>query len=338
MKTRNYLIATSIMVVAIALAVVSCKKETANALNQKANHAQAFDFRQIKDMNAYLENFKRDMTASKNEVGYSLADAAWHLASLANRDFCNASIKYDNVQFDTVEMNVTITDGTVLLKDIGTAYEQMCNKIRQFQNGFTLNSQSLYFINAFINPNGNMKVALMTTYTTAAKGLDDHLWYFPDIFGYVDSVCLYHFESNTQYPWNGYGKLELQRILNLFESQAPSHGMTYITPTRSYIFEYPYWTDSYGSPFNNNSRLCATYYAKHTLTEDEMCYCLDSYLGLGYDYITNNYYCDYEHPVLWTITTKDSVFQYNNLRAYYHILTVQYGQIYHDGTNPSPGI
>ena len=210
MKTRNYFIAASIMVAAIALAIVSCKKETANTLNQKANETQAFDFRQINDMNAYLANFKAKMFESKSDEAYSLNDAAWHLASLANRDFCNASIKYDNVQFDTVKMNVTITDGTVLLTDLGAAYEQMCTIIRQFKSGFTHDNQILYFINMFINVDGNARIALMTTYATPAKDLDDHHWYFPDIFGYVDSVCLYHFDSNSQYAWDGYGKTELQ--------------------------------------------------------------------------------------------------------------------------------
>lgn len=341
MKTRNYFIAASIMVAAIALAIVSCKKETANTLNQKANETQAFDFRQINDMNAYLANFKAKMFESKSDEAYSLNDAAWHLASLANRDFCNASIKYDNVQFDTVKMNVTITDGTVLLTDLGAAYEQMCTIIRQFKSGFTHDNQILYFINMFINVDGNARIALMTTYATPAKDLDDHHWYFPDIFGYVDSVCLYHFDSNSQYAWDGYGKTELQRILNLFESHAPSHGMTYITPTRSYIFEYPYWTDPYGSPFQTSSRLFAIdgdITSNHTLDENDMCYCLDSYLGLGYDYISNNYYCDYEHPVNWTV--KDTTVLFNNSRwhTHYHKLIVQYGQIYHDGTNPSPDI
>lgn len=338
MKTRNYFIAASIMVAAIALAIVSCKKETANTLNQKANETQSFDFRQIKDMNAYLANFKAKMFESKSDETYSLNDAAWHLASLANRDFCNASIKYDNVQFDTVKMNVTITDGTVLLTDLGAAYEQMCTIIRQFKSGFTHDNQILYFINMFINADGNARIALMTTYATPVKDLDDHHWYFPDIFGYVDSVCLYHFESNTQYLWNGYGKTELQRILNLFEHHDYGHGSTYITPTRSIVFEHPYWTDPYGSPFNYNSRLCATYSANYILTEDEMCYCLDSYLGLGYDYIANNYYCDYEHPISWAITAHSTVFSHDNLTTYYHKMAVQYGQIYHDGTNPSPDI
>lgn len=341
MKTRNYFIAASIMVAAIALAIVSCKKETANTLNQKANETQAFDFRQINDMNAYLANFKAKMFESKSDEAYSLNDAAWHLASLANREFCNASIKYDNVQFDTVKMNVTITDGTVLLTDLGAAYEQMCTIIRQFKSGFTHDNQILYFINMFINADGNARIALMTTYATPVKDLDDHHWYFPDIFGYVDSVCLYHFESNTQYLWNGYGKTELQRILNLFESHDPSHGMTYITPTRSFAFEYPNWTDPYGSPFQTSSRLFALdgdIELNHDLDEEDMCYCLDSYLGLGYDYISNNYYCDYEHPVNWVV--KDTTVKFLNSKWYthYHKLKVQYGQIYYNGTNPNPDL
>lgn len=80
---------------------------------------------------------------------------------------------------------------------------------------------------------------------------------------------------------------------------------------------------------------CATYSASHILPEEEMCYCLDSYLGLGYDYIDNNYYCDFEHPISWTITTNDSVFPHNNLRTYYHSLTVQYGQLL-QATFPNP--
>lgn len=337
MKTRNYLIATVLLIVVVAVAIVSCKKETENTLNQKANSTQqTFDFRQIKDMNAYLANFKVKMIESKGDEAYSLNDGAWHLASLANRDFCRANVEYDNVQFDTIETNILVTNGLVQLSELGSAYEQMCTIIHQFQNGFTHTNQNLYFINVFINPNGKMRVALMTTYTEATKDLDDHHWYFPDTFGYIDSVCYYYFDdSYYTYVWNGLGKTELERILNLFEHHSSNGESSYFTPTRAFTFEYPNWTDPYGSPFNYESRLCATYSASHILPGEEMCYCLDSYLGLGYDYIDNNYYCDYEHPISWTITANDSVFPHNNLRTYYHCLTVQYGQLLH-GTFPSP--
>lgn len=116
------------------------------------------------------------------------------------------------------------------------------------------------------------------------------------------------------------------RILNLFEHHENSHDVICFTPTRNYTFEYPNWTDPYGSPFGD-MRLYVGIYTNYNLTQHEMCYCLDSYLGLGYDYITNNYYVNHEHPVNWTIKAMDSVFPNQHLRTYYHSLTVEYGQL-----------
>lgn len=334
MKTRKLSLAITAMAIAaiVSAAVVSCKKETENALNQRANITQqAFDLRKVEDLQAYLKDFKKRMTEAKDNEALSLNDAAWHLASLANCDFCRINVEYDNVKFDTVQMNVNVTDGAVLMGDLNAAYGQMCNKIQQFQQGFDLNNQNLYFINMSINANGNARIALMTTYTDTAKDLEDHLWYFPDTFGYIDSVCYVYFYGNSHDPylWNDFGKRELQRILNLFEHH-PVEGnvQNCYVPTRTYIFEYPNWTDSYGSPFVANSRVFAhngDIMSTYNLEEEEMCYCLDSYLGLGYDYITNNYYIDYEAPVYWQV--RDTTVHFPNDRWYthYHKLEVQYG-------------
>ena len=57
-----------------------------------------------------------------------------------------------------------------------------------------------------------------------------------------------------------------------------------------------------------------------------MCYCLDSYLGLAYDYIADNLYYD-EHPVNWTINCLiDKPDDYKNY-IYYHELYVEFGQL-----------
>lgn len=334
MKKHNFILTALIAVAVIAMAIVSCKKETENTLNQKNNIAvQAFDFRQIEDINAYLKDFKAKMTESKDNEAFSLDDAAWHLASLANRDFCRINVEYNDVQFDTVAMTVNITDGAVLLSDINAAYEQMCNEIQQFIKGFNHNNQNLYFINMFINANGNAKIALMTTFTADSKNWEDYQWYFPDVWELAD-VCDYYFSSNTQYPWNGFGKTELQRILNIYESYPPIHGGICYVPTRNIAFEYPNWLDPYDSPFIIDSRLCATYSASYNLSDDAMCYCLDSYLGLGYDYIDNNYLVDDEHPVSWQVMSCDSVFSYLLPTTYYHKLIVQYGTLCMD----DPGI
>ena len=131
MKKSNSIIAIlGLAIVAIIVAFVSCKKETEKALSQKDyTIQQSADVRQIEDMNSYLKDFKKKMTESKGEEAYTLEDAAWHLASLANLDFCKVNVDYDNVQFDTVEMQVNVTDGVVLLSDLNAAYQQMCTEI-----------------------------------------------------------------------------------------------------------------------------------------------------------------------------------------------------------------
>jgi hypothetical protein len=324
-------------VIAIAAAIVSCKKETDNTISQRANNIQAFDFRQIEDMNAYLKDFKEKMAESKSDESYNLNDAAWHLASLANRDFCRIDGEYDDVQFDTIEMQVRVTDGAVLLGDINAAYEQMCNAIRLFEEGFSHNNQKLHFINMLINADGNAKIVLMTTFSSDSKHWYDYQWYFDDGFEAAD-VCDYYFgfNSNTQYPWNGYGKTELQRILNIFEHHDTI--LWYYTPTQRAVFDYNN-SDPYTSPYLYNSRVFAnsgpsTY--THDMSADEMCYCLDSYLGLGYDYLAANSIYPKERPACWIVN--DTVVHFpSRLNIHYHELTVQYARMNADPYNPDPG-
>lgn len=64
-----------------------------------------------------------------------------------------------------------------------------------------------------------------------------------------------------------------------------------------------------------------------------MCYCLDSYLGLGYDYIDDNLYTD-EHPVNWTIYCISEHNPFSAWYYYYHQLYVEYGQLI--PVNPTP--
>lgn len=315
----------------IAAAIVSCKKETNNALSQRANNIQPFDSRQIEDMNAYLKDFKAKMAESKSDESYTLNDAAWHLASLANRDFCRINVEYDDVQFDTIEMSVNVNDGMVLLGDLNTAYEQMCNEIRKFKAGFSHNNQNLYFVNMFINADGNAQIALMTTFFADSKGWEDHQWYFSDAFELVD-ICDSLFDSNTQYGWDSIGRVELQRILNCYEHHSMNPNMmNYYIPTQTAIFSFSTsYTDPYGSPFVNDSRLFAkisAYYDdyQYYLSNDEMCYCIDSYLGLGYDYLAAHPLHKWERPACWVVS--DATDNYGRWFVHYHVLTVQYARL-----------
>lgn len=61
----------------------------------------------------------------------------------------------------------------------------------------------------------------------------------------------------------------------------------------------------------------------------------DSYLGLGVDYLANNYYVDDEYPIYWTITPVDTLFSYNHFHSFYHRLNVRFGTP-SSGDNPTP--
>ena len=79
MKTKSFFIATLLVVAAISVVVVSCKKETASAVTDNKNESvQTFNPREIEDMNAYLKEFKQKMnsTAKGEDESLTLEDAA----------------------------------------------------------------------------------------------------------------------------------------------------------------------------------------------------------------------------------------------------------------------
>lgn len=336
MKTKKLSFAIIAMaIVAFTVAIVACKKDTGNALNSKDNNAkEAFDLRKIDDINAYLKDFRQKMTEGKGEETMNVDEAAWHLACLANLDLCNASIEFNDVRFDTIEMQVAVTDGAIAMSDLRDAYERMIPEIQRFEGTLGLENQNLRFVDVFITESGNARINLMTTSNHLSRDLYDYYWYFPDTFGYLDSICYYQFTA-YQYPWNTTAKSELERVMNVFEGRVTPFVLSYL-PTRTVSFDYPQWIDPYGSSFNKNSRLCAYGFYNASLSQDEMCYCLDSYLGLGVDYLDNNYYVDNEYPIYWTIESIDSTFSNEHLITYYHRLNVRYGIPATAGPGPLP--
>lgn len=341
MKKSNSILAMVAMAILVTtVAIVSCKKETDNALNQRRNNTQrTVDISQIDDMTAYFKDFRRKMTGSRGDEAMNIEDAAWHLASLANIDYCRVNVEYNEVEFDTIEMQVNVMDGIMLISDINLAYNQMCAEIQQFKKDFNHYDQNLYFINVFINGNGIAKIALMTSYTSLSRDLDDHHWYFPETFYFsMDSVCDLYFNNSTQYSWDSIARDQLNRILNFYEHHTNTPDVISYIPTRNHTFEYPNYPDSYGSPFLDNSRVFAgdvCVGGTFILTLNEMCYCLDSYLGLGYDYIDDNLY-ENEHPVSWVITPAYTHFSNHKWPTRYHKLAVQYGQLYSNNNQPNP--
>lgn len=331
-KSKSIIAIMFLAIVATAVAFVSCKKDNENAPNTKAYTVQqAADIRQMEDPLAYMKDFKKKLTESKDNEAFNLDDAAWHLACLANLDFCNVNVEYDDFQFDTLEMQVNVTDGVILLGDLRAAYEQMCTEILQFKKGFIHSDQNLYYINVAIDTEDHAKVALMSSYNTNSKFLGDHAWYFEDIMDAV-TVCDELFDTDTIYYWDTLTTNYITYILNLFEHHENywSNG-NYVQcyfPTRKHSFDYQNYWDPFESYYYNNSRVFAIRDHNSDLIYDfafmELCYCVDSYLGLGYDYISS--YTN-EVPVCWKVKHC----YHHDLNSYwhyhYHKLNVDYGQL-----------
>ena len=101
MKKQYLLIAALLVVAAVSVAVVSCKKENTKAL-PTSNAKEAFDTRQIEDMNAYLKDFKQKMqSATKGEdETLSIEDADWHLEAVLNYTYGDAGYETTDIQCD----------------------------------------------------------------------------------------------------------------------------------------------------------------------------------------------------------------------------------------------
>lgn len=324
----------SMAITVLTVAFVSCKKETESTLRQKVfTIQQPFNIQQMQDPKSYFMDFKKKMSESKENEVISIENAAWHLACLANLDFCNVNVKYNNYQFDTIRIKVNITDSSMLMCDFRTAYEQMCTEIRQFTKGFNYYEQNLYYINVSIANDDTFKIALMTSFNTNSKYIWDHVWYFDDIFDALNA-CDDYFSSDSVYKWNTTAARELKRVLNLIEHheyEIPQPGggtqMVYL-PTRNHSFNY-YSQDPYYSTFLNNSRVFAkrTKYLNYEYNLDplELCYCLDSYLNLGYEYMADNLYPN-EYLICWNVIPINEQTT-PTWWTHYHELYVEYGRL-----------
>ena len=340
MKKKKFFIATLLVAAAVSVTVVSCKKETPNALhNNNSQSVKTFAVPQVDDMNAYLKDFKHKMqnvTRDGNET-LSLEEAAWHLSSVANYDFANANVEFTDLRRDTLHFQVNVTNGRIALTDLNGAYARMASGIDNFYQNLNLQEKHFRFIGTTISESGEIIVELVTTYI-----IFDHTWYFPFTF-YVDTICEYYFSEDSVYTWNTNAANELERIANLLESrdymmpgETPSSRMYYVYTT-DVNFDFHNYIDPYGSPFIADSRIYAVYDDTNATPEisiDEMCYCLDSYLGLPFEYINERPSYGNQRPVLWNVEGKSDLFQGQHWWAFYHKVTVKLGQIIVPNDNP----
>lgn len=337
MKKKILFIATLLVVAATTIAVVSCKKETQDTLlGNKAHPAKTFSPPEVDDMNAYLKEFKLKMqnaTRGDDET-LSLEEAAWHLGSMANADFGYVNTSYDDIRFDTLYSHVAVYNGDVNLSDLNDAYTEIVNSIESFYQNLRLDNLHCRFVDALILENGQITVSLLSTYITSSRQWGDTLWYFPDIFAYTDSIFDLYLNEDSTYIWCTVASRELDRIFNILEGHPyvdnplSQHNIYYVK-TREHTFCHEDHIDPFGSPFYRNSRL---FYGlgdygntNIEISYEHMEYCVDSYLGLGIQYLQDYPGNWEEDPVEWKVIPGSF---YNMRRSFnFHDLKVTYGRL-----------
>lgn len=287
MKKFKLISAITIMaILTTAVAFVACKKEEAQPSSNKNISEKAFNPMQIEDMSKYLEDFKQRMLSSSkdgNEI-LSLEEAQWHLSSLTNYDFCYANVEFDNIRFDTLYDHANVTDGTVKMSDMATAYESISNRIDKFFHSLTLDNKHFRCINVGISEQGDVIVSIITTFSNT-----DKLHFFPD-----STFCDLYF-TEPSYPANGSAVSTLTNLFNLIlgKNTDPDEGRTYyITTIPNVPFYFNQWYEDPEEycPNSSHSRLyCSANTYDWSIPKYQMCYYLDSYLGLAQDYADEVY-------------------------------------------------
>ena len=343
MKKTRLFIATLLVVVATTIAVVSCKKEAPETmLNSQPQVTKSYYPEGVDDMNAHLRDFKQRMKDSpytRDNETLSLEEATWYLSSVANYDFANANVEFTDLRYDTLYYNINVSNGQVALADLNTLYQEIASDIDSFYQNLNLENKHFRFIGASVSNSGEVVVTLVITWL-------DHTWYFEDDWVAM-MTCYDYFSEDSVYVWDGLGKRELQRVLNLIEGHnyeiigENNHNRGYYIYTSEVEFNYDEYIDPYDSPFYIDSRLFAKQCNNNyfpVLNIEEMCYCLDSYLSLPLEYINSYPSHTYECPVHYTITSQTyAPGNYNNGAPHWylrcHILTVKLGMYIAEGSS-----
>ena len=339
---KSFFIAITLMAAAIAVAVVSCKKETPNAmLSNQPQATKMFYPEGVDDMNAYLKDFKQKMqtvTRGDDEM-LSLEEAAWHLSSVANYDFANVNVEFTDLRYDTLYYQVRVTNGQVSLSDLNAVYANMANDIDAFYHSLDLQEKHFRFIGASVSADGQVMATMITSYYIL-----DHAWYFNGVWN-AYLACYEWFDENIQYVWNTTAIERLEEAINFYEGRAyanppvpPVHARGYYLYTMTVEFNYADHTDQYHSPFVDDSRIYAwetDSQATPTLDLNLMCYCLDSYLDLPFSTICQQTGFMDQRPVHWDITSDIAPpTSGTHWHTFHHILNVKFARyIISDSSN-----
>ena len=288
MKKTRFFIVTLLVVAAVSVAVISCKKDKQDKVTNNQEYGPD-------NMDDYLISFKeRMLSAKKGEETISLEQARLDLSNVLNFDFGDANYVSNVFQHDTLLVKLSLQNGEVDLYQLAITYNDAVAQVLDAYRKVDLPEKSIYNINCVINPqsgDGNAECqVIMTTRgfaLTRKTGFDlTDNWRLDSLRGKCDGTFV--------------GNDHLTMLKQVYSSTKALpqcvNGRVYFTNTRYGYFEGHQFYDYSTPTYNQGYRLWCGYslsIPNYCVGYNEMTY----YLTNLHDILENWMYLDYDEYV-----------------------------------------
>lgn len=281
MKRFNSIIAIiGLAIVAIAVAFVSCKKEKQEQKLYNVGQSTNFD-----NTDEYLLSFKEKLlSAEKGDEFISLEQAQRDLCNLLNFDFGDANYISNLFHYDTLCVNLAITEGMVDLSQLSVAYEVSREMIAKVYEQVNLPEKTISTIFSPIAPETGDGETVDLVFVLTTRGFDSgtrNLTVVPSWKNSIDATDCWHVArglgrcDNTDVGYDHHTILQLVYNNNVPLYGCINHGYLYYTDINEGTIVAASFPET-GTPiYNLGYRLWTGFYSgwySGLVSSDEMSY------------------------------------------------------------------
>lgn len=269
-------------IIALAIGIVtfsSCKKDDELTNNNETKTlTSTFNPNEIENMNKYLSDFIGDMKKqSRENTTLPLDEAEWHLTACLNYQHCNANTSKLNMYFDTIVTGISVENNEVAMSEINSSFQEISKEVSLIYDSYDIENKQIVFIHSVIDAENLSRGESTITTIMATTSRNNH-YYFDD----WEYICLDTlFPSYAYYNWRD-AAIILSNYVVSFGTENPDGDYYYVSiGERTFNYtNYPI-TDLH-SDYPYRLYVCnhCIQDTDYHLSDDDMKFYLDSYLGL----------------------------------------------------------
>ncbi|MBQ8222367.1 MAG: hypothetical protein IJZ87_03320 [Bacteroidales bacterium] len=231
-------------------------------------------------MNKYLSDFIGNMKKpSRENTTLSLDEAEWHLTACLNYQLCNANTSKLNMYYDTIVTGISVVNNEVAMSEINSSFQEITKEVNLIYDAYDIENKQIVFIHSVIDAENLSRGESTITTIMATTSRNNNHYYFDD----WEYICLDTlFPSNAYYNWRDAAVI-LSNYVVSFGTENLNNDYYYVSiGNRTFNYtDYPI-TDLY-SDYPYRLYVCSHCIqdTEYHLSDDDMKFYLDSYLGLA---------------------------------------------------------